>query len=240
MKLIVIGDIHGRDIWKDIIKKEKPDITVFLGDYFDSFTVKGGVQLKNFNEIVDFKDKSDKEVIMLYGNHEHHYTMRSERYSGHQPKLDGAFNLDIMKAMSDGKIQVAYSYDDLLFTHAGVSTKWLEKELPSATMDSLVTDLNELFKYRLRAFNFVGRDMYGDYQGSSPIWIRETALLRSNKDQPIKKRFIQVVGHSEKPDLNLDTYKKYLGGRYIFADTLSNGQYLIYNNKELSVGKIEG
>ena len=37
MKLVAIGDIHGRDIWKQIVETEQPNTVVFVGDYFDSF-----------------------------------------------------------------------------------------------------------------------------------------------------------------------------------------------------------
>jgi predicted phosphodiesterase len=36
-KTVVIGDIHGRDSWKQIIKDQNPDRVVFMGDYFDSY-----------------------------------------------------------------------------------------------------------------------------------------------------------------------------------------------------------
>ena len=32
-KILVLGDIHGRTCWADIIKKENPDKVIFLGDY---------------------------------------------------------------------------------------------------------------------------------------------------------------------------------------------------------------
>ena len=41
MKTILIGDIHGRSIWKRIVADEKPDRVVFIGDYFDSFDIPG-------------------------------------------------------------------------------------------------------------------------------------------------------------------------------------------------------
>ena len=31
--ILVLGDIHGRTIWKDIIDTENPDLIIFLGDY---------------------------------------------------------------------------------------------------------------------------------------------------------------------------------------------------------------
>jgi hypothetical protein len=35
MKTVLIGDIHGRDIWKKIIEKESPNRVVFIWDYLD-------------------------------------------------------------------------------------------------------------------------------------------------------------------------------------------------------------
>ena len=35
MKLVALGDTHGTPYWKDIVSVEKPDVVVFIGDYFD-------------------------------------------------------------------------------------------------------------------------------------------------------------------------------------------------------------
>ena len=32
MKIVVLGDIHGRTVWKDIIAREQPDQVSSLGD----------------------------------------------------------------------------------------------------------------------------------------------------------------------------------------------------------------
>jgi len=34
MKLVAIGDIHGRNIWQQIVEQEQPTTVVFVGDYF--------------------------------------------------------------------------------------------------------------------------------------------------------------------------------------------------------------
>ena len=51
--MVILGDIHGRDIWKKILEiEEKANIVVFVGDYFDSKDgVSGARQLQNFKEI---------------------------------------------------------------------------------------------------------------------------------------------------------------------------------------------
>ena len=73
MKTVVIGDVHGRSLWKLIVNQENPDRVIFIGDYFDSFNIKGEEQLNNFLDIIEYKKSSGKEVIMLIGNHDFHY-----------------------------------------------------------------------------------------------------------------------------------------------------------------------
>ena len=73
MKTLVLGDIHGRSVWKLIYELEKPDRIVFIGDYFDSFDIKGADQLSNFQDIIKFKESGVCEVVLLIGNHDYHY-----------------------------------------------------------------------------------------------------------------------------------------------------------------------
>lgn len=43
MRVIFIGDIHGRSLWKEIVETEKSsDVVVFYGDFFDSKEQIGG------------------------------------------------------------------------------------------------------------------------------------------------------------------------------------------------------
>ncbi len=58
-KTIIVGDVHGRDQWKQIVAQEKDaDTVIFLGDYFDSFNISAVEQMHNFKEIVEFKETS--------------------------------------------------------------------------------------------------------------------------------------------------------------------------------------
>ena len=67
MKTIVLGDIHGRNVWKDIVFQEEADRVIFIGDYFDSFDIGPADQMFNFKEIIEFKEKSgdaEKDLII--------------------------------------------------------------------------------------------------------------------------------------------------------------------------------
>ena len=56
MKTLILGDIHGRDCWKKIIKSELPDLTIFLGDYVTSHeNIHSEIQINNVFEILEYK-----------------------------------------------------------------------------------------------------------------------------------------------------------------------------------------
>ena len=77
MKTVIIGDIHGHDSWKQIIEQEQnADRFIFVGDYFDSFTVPGATQVQNFQDIIEFKETNGKETILLIGNHDYQPLVR--------------------------------------------------------------------------------------------------------------------------------------------------------------------
>ena len=249
MKLVAIGDIHGRDIWKQIIAKEQDaDEFVFVGDYFDSFTVKGPDQYNNFLDIIEFKKQSKVPVILLVGNHDHHYYpgVDDSGTSGYQTLLAPS----IKYVVNENKqyLQAAYQVGEFVFTHAGLSSEWLDDSIEGWNVDNVVEKVNELFQYQpgkiaYRSYKQVGDQVYGAqgygneaFQG--PIWIRPSALMTANK-KTLRKKIIQVVGHT--PQDNIDIEGKSTGGRYYFIDTLeyNQGQYLIVKDGVVSLGILD-
>ena len=72
MKYNIIGDIHGRKEWNNLVSPE--DMNIFLGDYFDPYDNIDFDDLKNnFLDIMGFKINYPNNVILLYGNHDYHY-----------------------------------------------------------------------------------------------------------------------------------------------------------------------
>lgn len=70
MKYLVLGDIHGRTIWKDIIAKENPDKIIFLGDYVSTHDgIPAEQQMSNLEDILNYKDENPDKVVLLRGNH---------------------------------------------------------------------------------------------------------------------------------------------------------------------------
>ena len=237
MKTIILGDTHARDTWKQIIELENDfDRVVFLGDYFDSYDLSGVIQLHNFLEIVEFKKTSDKEVVLLFGNHDYHY-MRGfngqYHYSGYQPAFAWQFGEAIHENMEH--LQMCYLFDNILCTHAGVSSVWLEKHFPNTQITNLesvsmmVDTINDHFKFKPNVFEFDGWDPYGDNVTQSPIWIRPKSLMQSNKDTNLKKQVVQVVGHTQQTNIfeSFKSSKKTMGNKYFMIDCIETKGYMV-------------
>jgi hypothetical protein len=238
MKTIILGDIHGRSNWKDALSAHpNAERIIFMGDYFDSFDISGTDQLNNFNEIIRFKEETDKEVIMLIGNHDHHYMDIGETYSGYQAAMQWDFNDALKKNMNH--LQIVYLLDDVLFTHAGISPVWMDITFDEWSHDTLVEQLNELYQARPILFNFShlgGFDPNGNSIEQGPLWIRPRSLISSNTgDDGLKDHFRQVVGHTQVNNIS-DSFKateKTMDSRYYLVDAMDSGGYAIYENKEL-------
>lgn len=244
-KTIFLGDIHGRNIWKDIIKNETPDRVVFIGDYFDSYDkeLTAAVQMYNMQEIIDFKKIGVIEVILLIGNHDHHY-FPEIGYTGTSGYQSGAATA-IGHLLNENRehFQMAYlhdsAHDNILCTHAGVGYDWLVNQNKFDPQHGGRIDdfINDIWKYKPGVFVFNGRDQYGDSKTQTPIWIRPGSLMSGNKDTFLKEQYIQIVGHTQ---VNTIDMGKATGGKYYFIDALGTCQeYLIYEDGVFSKNSIK-
>lgn len=233
-KTIIIGDIHGRDIWQKILEKEPTERVIFVGDYFDSFDIPTIEQIDNFKRIIEYKESKTSEVILLVGNHDAHYMNgTNERYSGYQYKMD----ILIIQVLEENKhhLQMSYKMGNYLFTHAGVSSAFMDSVYDYWNLDNMSDLLNDTFKYRPHIFNFglfVSDNYinpYGDDNEQSPIWIRPRSLMSANK-KTLSEQIIQVVGHTQVE--KIDTKGMSDDNRYWFIDCLgTSGQYMVIDKK---------
>ena len=225
MKTVIIGDTHGRSFWKLITHLEKDaDRFVFIGDYFDSFDIGTEDQCNNFLDIIEYKKTSSKEVVLLVGNHDIHYVTGNTGTSGYQQI--GSFVICPIVNKNIHHLQMAYQFDNVLCTHAGVGATFMDICFGKDgwKLETIAEQLNELWKYKPKSFEFNGMDSYGDNMGQTPVWIRPRSLMKDGL--PFKKDIIQVVGHTEQNQI--DIKGKATGGRYYFIDTLGTSQeYLV-------------
>jgi predicted MPP superfamily phosphohydrolase len=244
-KTIVLGDTHGRSNWKLAIHQEQPDRVIFIGDYFDSFEFSGVEQIDNFKQIIQYKENNPQvEVVLLIGNHDHHYfpEIGYTGTSGYQSKIAPSINQVIDE--NRHHLQIAYGFGEYLFTHAGVSPVFMDQIFGENdwSVENIVVDLNEMFRYKPHAFEFNGFDGHGDNTTQTPIWIRPRSLMQANKkhNKSLKKDYIQIVGHTGMRRLDLTGSDKFTGGRYYFIDTMeTTGEYLIIEDNKLRINSVK-
>jgi hypothetical protein len=155
MKVLTLGDIHGRDkwmfhthgspyefnLWKISVENGAPgdnefwnelpymeyDKIIFVGDYVDSFDMSNKVILRNLKNIIFFKRMLPDKVVLLLGNHDVQYIVQNEICSGYRSEM----RPDLSNLFNDNKdiFQLAYQENSEkgihLWTHAGVTREWL-------------------------------------------------------------------------------------------------------------------
>lgn len=232
MKTIVIGDTHGRDLWKQI-SNQPFDVFVFIGDYFDTHeNITVQQQMDNFRDILAFKKSIPDKVILLTGNHDYHYTRGvSENYSGYNELK--AF--DIMELLDEAKtsMQMAYLIDEkYLCTHAGVSKTWCFNHGVDGEI-RIDEHINLLFKETLIPFRFQAGNTYddtGDDICQTPIWIRPNSLFNDRIEG-----YNQIVGHTYQRKI---TPPNYIKDHLWFIDALGTSkEYVIIEDNKISVHK---
>ena len=203
----IIGDIHGRKCWKELIKENCTNI--FVGDYLDPYESMPYEELiQNFRKIIAYK-QAHPETILLYGNHDLHYLTDADKSS----RFDNMHALQNRQFFQETKSLfhgIAYAINnDVLITHAGVTKEWYEKEFGEYNgepISEVAEDINNLWLHNKREFTFRTNaiylsDAYGESPTHSPIWIRPWVLAEHNlfAGTPIK----QIFGHTQIDDITI-------------------------------------
>jgi hypothetical protein len=123
VKIISIGDVHGRPYWKQIEPK-KYDKIIFTGDFVDSYNYSNEQILVNLMEIIELKKDFPDKVILILGNHDLHYMWNYKTFgcSGYRPALYH----DLHDLFNDNRnlFQIAFQIGNHIWTHAGISKGW--------------------------------------------------------------------------------------------------------------------
>lgn len=228
MKILVLGDIHGRTIWKDIISKETPDKVIFLGDYVSSHdNINGDDQISNLKNIIEYKKNNYDKVVLLRGNHDiQHLGYYWARCSGENHKVLYFMSTPEFKEEFLSLTSWIYIEKDIetIFSHAGVSKTWLDEILGDTIENINKYEPDERFGFTP---NWLG-DYYGESPTQPPTWIRPSTLISCKAIG-----WSQVVGHT--PVKNIINLKKTLDidqDNIWLCDALGVNQYLVINNKK--------
>lgn len=210
-RYLILGDLHCRSIWKDIVAKETDSCNkiIFLGDYtcpkevtFDDPTDACGF----LYEVLDYKDQNPDKVILLRGNHDcanlGYYWARC--YPQDHPKVAEYWQTKDVKNWFLKNTQWAYQIPctNIICSHAGIGERFYEEteriwSRQSKVLESLkpirfIDKLNSLEPSEL--FGFTPCKM-SDYNGESATqpctWIRPYTLLQYGI-----RDIVQVVGHT--------------------------------------------
>lgn len=129
-KLLAIGDLHHGPNLEQIdaaIEREQPDLTIFLGDYFDQFhdhydhARRTALWLK--------KSLAKPNRIHLWGNHDLPYGFSEYTHCpGYDPAKERAIR-SVLDEQDWAKLKLWHREGSWLFTHAGLSRRYTPANL---------------------------------------------------------------------------------------------------------------
>lgn len=231
MRIIALGDTHGRTNWKKIVASETFDKVVFIGDYFDTHEdIFPEQQKQNFKEIVRYKKANKDKVVLLFGNHDYHYLRTTnEQYGGFQEWQKADISELLHSAIDEDLLQMCFEWQDLLFTHAGITKTWCKNNFIQRKF--IEQSINDLFRFKPSSFKFTGgknRDIFGDDVTQSPIWVRPSSLMKDKI-----RGYNQIVGHTTQERLSA-------ADNLFFIDVLgTTGEYFVWEDNVFTIGVID-
>lgn len=203
MKHLIIGDLHGKDCWKDV-NINKYDKVIFLGDYVDHWTLPDRFIYQNLKDIISLKNEHPEEIELLLGNHDVQY-LHYPHYlcSGFRPSMQRYLtplfqeNRDLFK--------VAYQQRNYLISHAGVTNRWykdlLELRLVQQIRDEEDTVADLVNKVEQTAQRWLLHQAGSSRGGEGPggiTWADRKELIADMLDD-----YYQIVGHTVIPDIEI-------------------------------------
>jgi hypothetical protein len=122
MKHLIIGDLHGKDIWQEV-DINIYDKVVFVGDYADHWTLSDRFIYQNLQNIIELKLQNSEKVELLLGNHDVQY-LHYPHYlcSGFRPSMQRS--LSLLFGENRDLFKVAYQQGNHIISHAGITNKW--------------------------------------------------------------------------------------------------------------------
>lgn len=155
MKVLSIGDIHGRSNWiylthtgyteqslwrtsvdaaggidtSDVwdLPLSQYDKIIFVGDYVDSLDINSVTIKHNLLEIIHLKKTLGDRVVLLLGNHDIQYFIKGQMCSGYRAEMQ--YDLQMIFAENMDLFTFAYGIGNHLWTHAGVTQGWYKNLL---------------------------------------------------------------------------------------------------------------
>lgn len=232
MKIGIIPDVHGNPNVKQklkVLEENNVSKVIILGDYFDSYdaSITATKQIDLLKDLIDYKAQNTDKCDILLGNHDISYLTSfwgDSRTSGHQ--FYAAAKIQQFLLDNIDQFRLVSVYDNWIFSHAGVSSLWLQSSIPNylyeAELNEKVNFVNNFAERESVALlNHCSLDPYGNFPTESCCWIRPPSLILFGIEN-----YNQCVGHSP-----LDLNNKLWG---ISKRVISKKEYLSEAEKEVS------
>ena len=228
-KIIVIGDIHGEQVWKEVIKKHPESKYIFLGDYCDPYHIipKDDVII-NLQDIINFKKQASTDVVLLLGNHDIQYIYKEAEYCTRRMEKE-EFEIRRLFENNLELFDWAYKLENFLFTHAGISQGWFRFSFPNKD-NSNILEIITAEEYRDLAFA-CGYARGGNVPYGGFFWAGKNEMA-----DPLNG-YIQIVGHNRVPEITVKRSGE--NGIVIFCDSLWNGRCLVIEEAQDNIAFFE-
>lgn len=228
-KFLIIGDIHGRDDWREIVNGALPSFMpiIFLGDYVDSFDISAAEQKYNLKEIIALKEKYPDRIKLLIGNHDWAYIYDQPRISGFQHNHWYDIK-EIFKNKLD-LFDVAYGYTNLktrkytLFTHAGLTYEFYKRNI----LPRINGEMGEEYQLKRVDNNTDLHVILNKLKGNVILWAVGPMRGGSGNPGPLWADYLELIEDAY-PDIN-----------QVVGHTAS-GTVNTYQNGEDLIVKVDG
>lgn len=199
MKILVIPDIHEKDVWKERVNANDYDKVIFLGDYVDSWTHDDKQAISNLQDIIAFKQSMGDKCILLLGNHDVQY-MFFPHYNTNGLQQSCAAVLKLLFQLNKDLFKIAHLEGNHLFTHAGVAQEWFNKYddiiLKHMAPGMTIADaIESIFNSSDSEIIFdIGPISEGNHDVGGPLWFRPL-------EGRALKGFHHIVGHTRMSEI---------------------------------------
>jgi len=202
MKIITIPDLHGKDCWKSV-DISLCDKVVFLGDYVDSsgkYTLEQ--EITNLEAIIELKKAHPEKVVLLLGNHDILY-LHFETFAKPNCHYEGKEAFTRIYTGNKALFSVAYQYQNHLWTHAGVSQKWLDYYAETISLfvnKDLISELGQILnKMHETHLHILGTN--SPLRGGSDLYGGIFSADKTETSENIVAGLHQYVGHTKVPSI---------------------------------------
>lgn len=217
MKIISVGDLHGRDVNEDVRGLiDKCDKMIFTGDYVDSFERTDLEIIDCLRNTIQFKKDYPEKVELLWGNHDVQYLLGYDNHgcSGYRPSMKTALYAEF--SCNRELFKLAFQHKDWIWTHAGITDGWwlFRYNKYYQGLESIADELNAAFDRLDEPIFDVGHRRGGYLDVGGPLWCDRKEILNT----PLKD-YNQIVGHTKREFIETYNYKNH---QIVFIDVLEN------------------